>query len=30
MWNGVDVAVDGVAPIGEPSSVSSDGSETCS
>ena len=29
MWNDVDVAVDVVALIGEPSSVSSDGSKSC-
>ena len=29
MWNDADVTVDVVAPIGEPSSVSSDGSKSC-
>ena len=29
MWNHVDVVVDVVAPIGEPSSISSDGSKRC-
>ena len=29
MWNDVDVAVDVFASIGEPASVSSDGSKSC-